>query len=133
MTVQNAIPKKPIFLSYYFRCKPCDLFFMLHEPNALETWLAEKVRFDAKTNIFTFTWNKTQEQAQITEIDKKYYILAWEWLGEHNKGEQIRFQVALSDDKEHTELIIEDYCEQGDEKMYRQHWDKIIDRLVLTV
>lgn len=133
MGVNIMYNKKVIFLSYYFRCKPEDLFFMLHKPEALQNWLADKVYFDSKTKIFTFSWNNTQEQAHVTEVDEKYHVLAWEWLGEHNKGEQIRFQVALAEDEEHTELIIEDICESGDEKIYQQKWDKIIRRLSLTL
>lgn len=123
--------KHPIFMSYLFRCKINDLFFLLHKPEALQNWLAEKVIYDSKKKLYTFFWSNFQEMAELTEMDEKNHILAWEWVGEgRDRGEFIRFQVAASDEGDYTtELIIEDYCSLEDEMEYRKRWDKLIHRL----
>lgn len=123
--------KHPIFMSYLFRCKANDLFFLLHKPEALQNWLADKVIYDNKKKLFTFFWSNFQEMAELTEIDEKNHILVWEWVGEgRDRGEFIRFQVDNTDEGDYTtELIIEDYCNLEDEVAYRKRWDKLINRL----
>lgn len=123
--------KKAIFLSYLFRCKAEHLFFLLHKPEALQNWLAEKVTFDAQNKIYTFHWSNFEEKAALTELDEKYHILVWEWIGEgKERGDFIRFQVADTDEADYvSELIIEDFCDVGEEKEYSKRWDKLIHRL----
>lgn len=122
--------KLAIFLSYLYKCKPQHLFFMLHKPEALRNWLAEKVEFDTKTRVYTFHWADFSEKACITELDEKHYILEWEWIDTVERGAHLRFQVAVcEEDEDMTELIIEDFCEKEDEENYRNRWDKLAERL----
>lgn len=126
--------KSSIFLSYLYKCKPHHLFFMLHKPEALRNWLAERVEFDSKSRVYTFHWAGFTEKAHITEIDEKYHILEWEWLDTQERGSHLRFQVApYEEDNDMTELIIEDFCDKGDEENYRSRWDKLAQRLGRTL
>ena len=47
-----------------------------------------------------------------------------EWTGkDHQPGETLTFKVMDRDDDGLTELLIEDYCDAGEEKDFRQMWD----------
>lgn len=131
----NVMNKKMIFLTHLFKCKTQDLFFMLYKPEALRNWLAPEVTYDSKSKMYAFHWKDAKEVAKLTEMDEKYHILSWEWVeNENSRGEYVRFQVAESEEEEGwVELIIEDFCEAGEENLYREKWDKMLKRLEVLV
>ncbi len=106
------------------------LFAMFYKPEALSNWIANEVSYDTKSKITIFTWNDSLQQTQVVEVDEKYHILVWERITDMKQGEQIRFQV--TETEVHTELLIEDRCEIGEEERFKEKWDKMIHRMAVV-
>ncbi|MFN0203266.1 MAG: START-like domain-containing protein [Bacteroidia bacterium] len=122
--------KRTLIHSYLFLCNPKELFFALQRPETLCNWLADRVEFDSRKKVYTFHWRDYKESAELAEVDNKHLIIRWEWLGEDRvPGEYTCFQVVEAEDDIHTELIIEDVCDEGDEETIRSQWDKTLLRL----
>jgi activator of HSP90 ATPase len=124
------MPRERIELKYTFNCDPYDLYYALHKPEILANWLAEKVEFDESTGIYTFIWSDFSESARLIEKDEARFFLKWKWVeGDHEPQEYISMRVGEPDEDWYVDLYIEDYCERGEEGLFRENWDAQMIRL----
>jgi hypothetical protein len=128
--LNNLSGKKRITHSYFFFCSPNDLFFALHNPIHLQNWFAERVDYNAVKKVYTFSWHGFEDAAKLTYLDPRKMKMRLEWIGkDHVLGETLTFSVLPMDDDGAVELVIEDYCDVGDEKNFRQMWDENLHNL----
>lgn len=128
--LNNLSGKKRITHSYFFFCSPSDLFFALHNPIHLQNWMAERVDYNAVKKIYTFSWNGFQDSAKLLLLDERKMKMRLEWTGKgHEAGEMLTFSVMPMDDDGAVELVIEDFCDSGEEKDFRQMWDESLHNL----
>lgn len=128
--INNLTGKKRITHSYFFYASPKDLFFALHNPMHLQNWMAERVEYNAIKKVYTFSWSGFQDSAKLIYLDERRMKMRLEWTGkEHQPGEMLTFSVLPIGDDGEVELLIEDFCEQGEEKDFRQMWDDSLHNL----
>lgn len=118
-----------IVMKYSFDCRPKDLFLALTKPDLLESWIAEKVSYDRKTEIYTFRWGESVESARILEqLNNRY--LKWGWESDaRSDDEYVIFRINVIPDDDWIDLHIEDYCDENEAKILREGWDDQIKRL----
>lgn len=123
-----------INIKYSFHCDPQTLFHALTRPAILQTWLAPRVDFDDKTNVYTFHRKHYIEAAKIVE-SKKNQFLKWDWVkGERDPNSYISFLISSGTDADDwIDLFIEDFCDKDDEKDIRLGWEKQLRRLEANV
>jgi uncharacterized protein YndB with AHSA1/START domain len=70
--------KKVLYtLEYPVRCSPGILYEFLSTPAGLQEWFADKV--DERDGIFSFSWNGSDEQAELIEGEEDHYI-RYHWV-----------------------------------------------------
>ncbi len=112
--------KKVLYtLEYPVRCSPSILYDFLISPAALQEWFAEKV--DEKEGVYSFTWNGTEEKANLLEKElDKYVRYRWSYMA---KDEYFEFRIDRSEVTNQTILIIKDFADKKDIKDQSQLWE----------
>ncbi|MEJ7586894.1 MAG: START-like domain-containing protein [Ferruginibacter sp.] len=112
--------KKVLYtLEYPVRCSPGILYDFLSTPAGLQEWFADKV--DERDGIFSFSWNGSDEQAELLEGEEDKYI-RYHWL-HAPKEEYFEFCIEKSEVTNQTILIIKDFAEKKDIKDQSQLWE----------
>lgn len=116
-------------LKYSFDCDPKDLFIALTKPSYLQNWIAEKVDFNPRSEIYTFHWSDSSESARIIE-SRQYEFIKWEWIGEERDSlEYVSFRIDDDPEDEYLDLYIEDFCDEFDANSYQEGWNRQMNRL----
>jgi uncharacterized protein YndB with AHSA1/START domain len=106
-------------LEYPVRCSPGILFEFLSTPAGLQEWFADKV--NERDGIFSFSWNGTDEKAELLESEEDKYI-RFRWL--HSaKDEFFEFSIDKSEVTNQTILTIKDFAEKKEVKDQSQLWE----------
>ncbi|MCW3090743.1 MAG: activator of ATPase 1 family protein [Ferruginibacter sp.] len=112
--------KKVLYtLEYPVRCSPGILYDFLSTPAGLQEWFADKV--DERDGIFSFSWNGSDEQAELMEGEEDKYI-RYHWL-HAPKEEFFEFSIEKSEVTNQTILVIKDFAEKKDIKDQSQLWE----------
>ncbi len=112
--------KKQLFsLEFPVRCSPGILYEFLSTSSGLQEWFADKV--DDQDGIFSFSWNGSEETAEVVEQEENKYI-RFHWL-HAPKEEFFEFRIEKSDVTNQTILIIKDFAEKREIKDQSMLWD----------
>ncbi len=129
----NNVRKEFLELKYSFDCEPRDLFLALTKPEYMRNWLAERVEQDDKTGVYSFHWRNYTESARLVEKIQDRY-LKWQWVGgERPNNEFLIFSIDMIPGDVYVDLYILDICEPSEREIMTRGWDKLMDRLRLTV
>lgn len=112
--------KKVLYtLEYPIRCSPGILYEFLSTPAGLQEWFADSV--DERDGIFCFSWNKSEERAELVEKEENKFI-RFHWLN-NPKDEYFEFMIERSEVTNQTILIIKDFADKKDIKDQSQLWE----------
>lgn len=112
--------KKQLYtLEYPVRCSPSILYEFLSTPAGLQEWFADKV--DERDNVFSFSWNGTEEKAEIIEQEADKYV-RFHWL-HAPKEEYFEFKIEKTEITNQTVLVIKDFAEKNEIKDQSRLWE----------
>lgn len=112
-------------LEFPVRCSPVILYEFLATPAGLQEWFADKV--DDRDNIFSFTWNGSDDKAELLEKEQDKFI-RFHWL--HSaKDEYFEFRIEKSEVTNQTILVIKDFAEKKEIKDQSMLWDYQVKEL----
>lgn len=106
-------------LEYPVRCSPGILYEFLSTPAGLQEWFAEKV--DERDGIFSFSWNGTEEEAELMEHEENK-LIRFHWLNTPRE-EFFEFSIEKSEVTNLTILIVNDFAEKKEIKDQSQLWE----------
>ena len=112
--------KKVLYtLEYPVRCSPGILFEFLSTPSGLQEWFADIV--DERDGVFVFTWNGTEEKADLVEKEENKFIrFRWNHM---QKDEFFEFRIDRSEVTNQTILVIKDFADKKEVKDQSQLWE----------
>ena len=120
-----------IELEYVLNCSPKAVFLRLSTPEGLNEWFADKV--EAKKDIFTFTWDKTESKARLSVI-KENRLVRFEWLGMENiNTNYFEFHISVHELTSDLALVIIDFADNEEQEDSRFLWDTQIAKLKRTL
>lgn len=112
--------KKQLFsLEFPVRCSPAILYEFLSTPSGLQEWFADRV--DEKDNVFSFSWNGSDERAEVLDREQDKFI-RFRWLTAA-KDEYFEFRIEKTEISNQTILIVKDFAEKKDIKDQSMLWD----------
>jgi uncharacterized protein YndB with AHSA1/START domain len=112
-------------IEYPVKCKPALLFTYLTDPVFLSQWFADKVEKHGET--WTFNWNGELVEGEM--VDRKINASVTFELDFHGPEEFIQMQIVVDAITEEIELLITDFCEEGEEEDLKLLWNTSIERL----
>jgi len=112
--------KKQLYtLEYPVRCSPTILYEFLSTASGLQEWFADKV--DDRDGIFTFSWNGSEEYAEVLESEEEKFI-RFHWT-HAPKDEYFEFSIEKSEVTNQTILVIRDFADKKEIKDQSMLWD----------
>ena len=112
--------KKQLYtLEYPVRCSPSILYEFLSTPAGMQEWFADKV--DERDNVFSFSWNGSDEKAEVVEHEEDKYI-RFRWLTSP-KDEYFEFRIEKTEITNQTVLLIKDFAEKNEIKDQSRLWE----------
>ena len=112
-------------IEYPVKCKPALLYTYLTDPVFLSQWFADKVERHGET--WTFNWNGELVEGEM--VDRKINASVTFELDFHGPEEFIQMQIVVDAITEEIELLITDFCEEGEEEDLKLLWNTSIERL----
>ncbi len=112
-------------IEYPVRCKPALLYTYLTDPVFLSQWFADKV--EQHGDFWTFNWNGEVVEGRL--VEKKINASVKFEMDYHEEEEYIQLQIVVDAITDEIELLITDFCEQGEEEDLKLLWDTSIQRL----
>jgi uncharacterized protein YndB with AHSA1/START domain len=117
--------KIPYTLEYPVRCSPTILYEFLSTPAGLQEWFADQV--DERDGIFSFSWNGTEEQAELIDMEQDKFI-RYHWL-HAPKDEFFEFRIEKSEVTNQTIFLVKDFADKKEIKDQSQLWEHQIKEL----
>jgi uncharacterized protein YndB with AHSA1/START domain len=112
--------KKTLYtLEFPIRCSPSILYEFLSTPSGLQEWFADYV--DEKDGVITFSWNGSEEKAEILEKEQDKFI-RYRWLN-MTKDEYFEFRIEKTEISNQTILIIKDFADKKEIKDQSRLWE----------
>jgi len=113
-------------LEFIIRSNKSILFSRLSTPSGLAEWFAEGVRIS--DNIYTFTWEGADEEAEMVEMVKDEFI-RFRWLEADSEEEYFEFRFNIDDLTQDLALIVTDFAEDYELEESKELWEKQIGKL----
>jgi len=122
--------KEKFHIEYVFeKVSKRSLWNHLTTPPGLSSWFADHV--DIYGDIYTFTWDKTQEKAQVLSMKPEVWVrYKWEHETEHVYFE---FRIHTVELTRSVALEITDFAEPLEKSDAINLWDSQVDRLKRTL
>jgi hypothetical protein len=118
--------KKQLYtLEYPVRCSPSILYEFLSTSSGLQEWFADRV--DDQDDIFSFSWNGSEETAEVVDSEEDKYI-RFHW-SHAPKDEYFEFSIEKSEVTNQTILVIKDFAEKKEIKDQSMLWDHQVKEL----
>ena len=112
--------KKQLYtLEYPVRCSPSILYEFLSTSSGLQEWFADRV--DDQDDIFSFSWNGSEETAEVVDSEEDKYI-RFHW-SHAPKEEFFEFSIEKSEVTNQTILVIKVFAEKMEIKDQSMLWD----------
>ncbi len=112
--------KKQLYtLEFPIRCSPTILYEFLSTSSGLQEWFADRV--DDQDGVFYFSWNGSEETAEVLEKEEDKYI-RFHW-SHAPKEEYFEFRIEKSEVTNQTILVINDFAEKKEIKDQSRLWD----------
>jgi hypothetical protein len=118
--------KKQLYtLEYPVRCSPSILYEFLSTSSGLQEWFADRV--DDQDDIFSFSWNGSEETAEVVDSEEDKYI-RFHW-SHAPKEEYFEFSIEKSEVTNQTILVIKDFAEKKEIKDQSMLWHHQVKEL----
>lgn len=112
--------KKTLYtLEFPIRCSPSILYEFLSTPSGLQEWFADYV--DEKDGVTTFSWNGSEEKAEILEKEQDKFI-RYRWLN-MAKDEYFEFRIEKTEISNQTILVVKDFADKKEIKDQSRLWE----------
>jgi len=115
-----------IQLEYFTRSSIGVLYNSFSNASGLAAWFADNV--DVHENIYTFTWDGSQESAIFLEKAEDEYA-RFRWLSQPDDC-YFEFRIKIDPITNEAALVITDFVEKGEEKEARLLWDSQVHELM---
>jgi len=96
----------------------------------LSSWFADEV--DVQQNIYTFSWDKTQEKAEMVVL-KPGIRVRYRWLNEEDDGSYVEFIIHTIELTGSKSLEITDFAFPDEKADAISLWDTQVDVLKRTL
>lgn len=119
------IKKEKLELEYIINGSKSALFKRLSTASGLSEWFADNV--DVNDNIYTFTWDKSEQSAELLEnVNNSRIKFRWE-----DDDEDYYFQFLIRQDELTLTmaLIIIDFAEEEEKDDIIDLWNKQVEEL----
>jgi uncharacterized protein YndB with AHSA1/START domain len=121
-----TMSKKQLYtLEFPVRCSPTILYEFLSTSSGLQEWFADKV--DDQDNVFTFSWNGSDDTAEVLEKEEDKYI-RFHW-SHAPKDEYFEFRIEKSEVSNQTILIVKDFAAKNEIKDQSALWNHQVKEL----
>jgi uncharacterized protein YndB with AHSA1/START domain len=122
--------KEKISIEYILKTSPAILFTRLSTASGLSEWFADDVNI--KDNMYTFIWDKNEEQAELIS-KKENKSIRFRWIGAEPTGEEqeeyFEFQISTIELTGETVLTVTDFSTTEDKDDTIELWNEQIDQL----
>jgi uncharacterized protein YndB with AHSA1/START domain len=118
-----------IILEYPINTIPKILFYRLSDPSGLEEWFADEVV--VKNDIFTFKWDRSEQQALLIDQKPEKYI-RFQWL-DGQKESFFEFSIHTQELTGDVALKITDFVDSEEKDDVINMWNEQIDNLKHTL
>lgn len=120
-------PRELYSLEYMVGSSPDILFEFISTAAGLEKWFAKKV--NVHENVFTFIWDKDEEeQARLIALKDREFA-RFHWLGQADRR-YFEFRIQIDDLTGEVGLIVSDFADSQQERESAQReWDLQIHNL----
>jgi uncharacterized protein YndB with AHSA1/START domain len=121
--------REQIILEYSINTLPKILFYRLSDPSGLEEWFADEVIL--KDDIYTFKWDKSEQQASLIDLKPEKFIRL-KWLdGEEDTF--FEFSIQTQELTGDVALKITDFVDNEDKEDVIEMWNEQIENLKHTL
>jgi len=118
-----------IDLEFSINTIPKILYYRLSNPSGLEEWFANKVI--VKDGVFTFKWDKSEQQAKLLEKKADEYI-RFKWL-DSEEGTYFEFRIHKQELTGDVALQIIDFTEPDEKESTIEMWSEQVEELKHTL
>ena len=118
--------KKKFELEYAINSSPKVLFNRLSTPGGLAEWFADDVNLHR--GIFTFIWEKSEQQAEVVQRKDNKYI-RFRWVEEEDINSYFEFRLNQDELTGDVSLMITDFAEDDEKTDVVDLWDTQIAEL----
>ena len=116
---------KEIKLEFFLKTATSVLFSRIGTPSGLSEWFADNVKEDGK--IFTFTWGKTEQKAEIMTITPNESI-RFRWLNMDSDSE-FGFNIVRDELTGDVALVITDMVDEDEVEDNKSLWSSQVAKL----
>ena len=116
---------KEIKLEFFLKTSTSVLFSRIGTPSGLAEWFADNVKEDGK--IFTFTWGKTEQKAEIMTIIPNESI-RFRWLNMDSDSE-FGFNIIKDELTGDVALVILDTVDEDEVEDTKSLWSSQVAKL----
>lgn len=123
--------KNKVQYEFPMQCLSEILYQYLAGEEGLSEWFADEVK--EKGDDFYFSWDGGEpEKATLIRYKTEQYA-RFRW--EEDEGTKYFFEMAIviDDITNDLELLITDFCEEGDEEENRMYWENLIENLQIKL
>lgn len=114
-----------IVLEYTMHCSAKFLYKYISTSEGLSEWFADKV--SREHNDFHFTFGDTVLNGVLLE-DKPFSHVKFK-LDDFEEGETLQMKLETDEITDELILIVQDYCDKGDEEEIQMLWEASILKL----
>jgi len=116
-------------LEYIFIASPRLLYHYMSTAQGLSEWFADKV--DEKNGIFYFSWNGSEQKAEISAKKENEYI-RFKWIDEESNN-YFEFKIDTESIYNEVTLIITDFAFAEDTKESTMVWNSAINKMLRII
>lgn len=118
--------REKIEMEFLFRASPAIIYKFLTTPTALVRWFCDEV--DITGEIFTFSWNGAEEQAEMLD-DIQEERIRFRWIEADDPSEYLEFKMYKSGITDETILEIVDFCDDDETDEIKDLWESQIEKM----
>ena len=118
-----------IDLEYSINTIPKILYYRLSNPSGLEEWFANEVT--VKDGIFSFKWDKSEQQAELIEKKADEHI-RFKWLDSEDDT-YFEFRIHKQELTGDVALQIIDFAELDEKENIIEMWNEQVEELKHTL
>lgn len=117
-------------LEFVVKCSPSFLYNYMSTPSGLSEWFADNV--NARSEIFTFIWDGSEEQAKLISKKRDSYI-RFKWLEDDEKDSYFEMKIEIDAITKDVSLIITDFAEEDELEEAKMLWENQVDDLLSII
>lgn len=117
-------------IEFPIHSSPAFLYQYLSTPDGLSEWFADNV--NSRSEIFTFIWNDTEEQAKRISY-KTNEKIRYKWLEDEDDSSYFEFKILVDALTKDVSLIVTDFADEDEVEESKMFWENQISELKHTI